>query len=447
MGPADRGPETPGSHPLRLKAALQQIHKQDCPYLPNPPGCKKRAAVALVIRVRPTYPHHAVYDKKQCSSLAQPFRDCLDSFFSQEWVQEGDAEVLFIKRAARVGDRWTGHIALPGGKREPADSHDRATSSRETREETGLELDTEDCVLVGNLPERVIKSGWSEEPWVSFFYLIPPSLINWCRLMVLCPFVYLALRHDLPPLTLQPKEVHSAHWVALRGLLAPSLRIVERWDLSKGSVRQKGYIVKMLTRATAGYMLFGGIKLKPTESLFCSSDSGFIPESISTATWTESATHMISHAFTGDRTQSVEDDRSLVLWGLTMGIMADFLELLDIHGTSKLWYWPTFSPVDLRAMTSLLTYRFRAQKLRELTTTASRPGPDDVRVSGFDASTFTISVRRQSAGSESGIAGGLLLEGYFDRLFKALYVALVARFGFGLALMVFVVRRYRRRVK
>lgn len=264
--------------------------------------------------------------------------------------------------------------------------------------------------------------------------------------MVLCPFVYLLLRHDLPPLALQPSEVHSAHWVTLMALLAPSLRTVERWDLSKGSARKKGYIAQMLVRATAGSMLFGAIKLKPTESLYYSG-SGFIPETRSPTTWTESAARMISNILTGDRTQFPEDDRSLVLWGLTMGIMADFLEMLDLHGTSKLWYWPQFSPWDLRALVSLLTYRFRAQKLRELTATTGRPGPDRDRVSGYDGATFTISSMRQSTGSESGISGGLLLEGYFERLFKALYVALFVRFGFGLALTSFIIRRYRRRIR
>ena len=263
--------------------------------------------------------------------------------------------------------------------------------------------------------------------------------------MVLCPFIYLALRHDLPPLTLQPSEVHSAHWVALRGLLAPSLRTVERWDLSKGSVRKQGYIAQMLTRATAGYMLFGGIKLKPTESLYCSSTRSFIPETKSPATWTESVIHTFSNAVTGDRTQLDNDNQSLILWGLTMGIIADLLEMLDVHGTSKLWYWPTFSPPDVRALIWLLTYRFRSQKLRELTSKTGRPAPDDIRISAVDATTFTTSINRQSKGSESGVAGGILLEGYFDPLFKALYVALFARYGVCLALTAFIVRRYRRR--
>ena len=165
MGP---GSEIPGADPTRLKTILQQIHEEDCPHVPNPPETKKRAAVALIIRVRPTYPHQAIYNRSQCSSAALPFKECLDAFFSQEWVQQGDAEVLFIKRAARIGDRWTGHIAFPGGKREPADSSDLATSSRETREEIGLNLDSEDCLFIGNLPERMIKSPWGKSAWVPY---------------------------------------------------------------------------------------------------------------------------------------------------------------------------------------------------------------------------------------------------------------------------------------
>ena len=262
---------------------------------------------------------------------------------------------------------------------------------------------------------------------------------------MLCPFVYLALRHDLPPLTLQPSEVHSVHWVALRALLAPSLRTVERWDLAKGSVRQQSYMMQLLTRATAGYMLFGGIRLLPTESLYCSSTNGFIPETKVPTTWIGSATHTLSTAFTGGRDNHLAPDRTPILWGLTMGVIADFLELLDEHATSKLWFWPTFSPPDIFLVTRLLTRKFRTQKLRELTAKTGRNS--GTRISGFDALTYTTSIMRTSKGSESGIAGGILLEGYFDRLFRALYVALFARFGFCLALTAFIIRRYRRRTK
>ena len=164
MGPSESQSHLPSSHPLHLKTILQQINQEDCPKVPNPPGCKKRASVALILRIRPVFPHQAVYDKDTCSSVDHPFQECLDNFFSQVWVQEGDAEVLFIKRAARVGDTWTSHTALPGGKREPADSDDRATGSRETREEIGLDLDSEHCLYIGNLPERTIEPPWGGAP-------------------------------------------------------------------------------------------------------------------------------------------------------------------------------------------------------------------------------------------------------------------------------------------
>lgn len=150
--------------PKRLKDILQEIHQATCPHVPNPPGCKKRASVALVIRIRPPFAQLAIYDQEKCSSFTHDFQESLEYFYSQDWVSHGDPEVLFIKRAARNGDRWTSHIALPGGKREAGDSSNRATSIRETREETGLELDTDHCLYIGNLPERVIRTAWDDVP-------------------------------------------------------------------------------------------------------------------------------------------------------------------------------------------------------------------------------------------------------------------------------------------
>jgi 8-oxo-dGTP pyrophosphatase MutT (NUDIX family) len=49
-------------------------------------------------------------------------------------------DILFIKRAEKEGDPWSGHMAFPGGHREAAD-HDLITAAvRETQEEIGLDL-------------------------------------------------------------------------------------------------------------------------------------------------------------------------------------------------------------------------------------------------------------------------------------------------------------------
>jgi 8-oxo-dGTP pyrophosphatase MutT (NUDIX family) len=79
-------------------------------------------------------------------------------------VQKGDAEVVFIKRAARQGDRWTSHVALPGGKRDPEDEDDKAVAVRETSEEIGLDLTSSDALFVGNLPQRVVSTSWGKVP-------------------------------------------------------------------------------------------------------------------------------------------------------------------------------------------------------------------------------------------------------------------------------------------
>ncbi len=47
-------------------------------------------------------------------------------------------ELLFIERARREGDPWSGHMAFPGGRIEPDDESTRRAAERETREEVGL---------------------------------------------------------------------------------------------------------------------------------------------------------------------------------------------------------------------------------------------------------------------------------------------------------------------
>jgi ADP-ribose pyrophosphatase YjhB (NUDIX family) len=47
---------------------------------------------------------------------------------------------LLVERARFDGDPWSGHLALPGGRRRADDVDLRATAERETREEVGLDL-------------------------------------------------------------------------------------------------------------------------------------------------------------------------------------------------------------------------------------------------------------------------------------------------------------------
>jgi 8-oxo-dGTP pyrophosphatase MutT (NUDIX family) len=92
------------------------------------------------------------------------FQDILDAFFEQDWVKHGDPEILFIKRATRVGDKWNGHVALPGGKRDPEDDDDAITAMREALEEVGIDLSYTNAIAVGNLPQRIVTTSWGKVP-------------------------------------------------------------------------------------------------------------------------------------------------------------------------------------------------------------------------------------------------------------------------------------------
>jgi 8-oxo-dGTP pyrophosphatase MutT (NUDIX family) len=109
-------------------------------------------------------------------------------------------EALFIKRAARIGDPWSGQVAFPGGRHDPQDPDLLATAIRETREETGIELaEVERLGVLDDLYPRTPT--------------LPPVLVR--------PFVF-ALP-ERRPLAASP-EVERAFWVSLAQLGMPGVR-------------------------------------------------------------------------------------------------------------------------------------------------------------------------------------------------------------------------------
>ncbi len=64
----------------------------------------------------------------------------------------GVTEVLFIKRATKDGDPWSGHMAFPGGHKDPEDVDLLSAAIRETDEEIGLDISR--APVIGSLPAQ-----------------------------------------------------------------------------------------------------------------------------------------------------------------------------------------------------------------------------------------------------------------------------------------------------
>ncbi|KAG9681023.1 L-lactate dehydrogenase, partial [Aureobasidium melanogenum] len=300
---------------------LAWLSNNPCPYVAGPESLKKRASVALIVRIQPSYAHPP--DKAAASA------DSINSFFAQDWVKHGEPEVLFIKRAARKGDRWTSHVALPGGRRDPEDEDDQHAAIREAAEEVGIELSESTCIAVGNLPQRIVTTSWGRVP-----------------LMVLCPYVFLVTRHDLPPLRLQPTEVASTHWVSVRSLLDPGQRTVHTEDVSNRLANQETGIKKWALAGMLGKMEFSAIQLLPAESLYCH-ESPTDDSNHHKITPPRNIIRRLLNLAQSPVLPPPPQHRPLILWGLTLGVVADFLDLLPPHNALELWTYPTFTMPDI----------------------------------------------------------------------------------------------------
>ena len=129
-------------------------------------------------------------------------------------------EVLFIKRAARDGDPWSGHVAFPGGKNEG--ESDMACAARETLEEVGLDLAGGGYLFLGRLDDHPVYTGGRRLADSAY-----------------CAGVWVQTREHTPPLTLQRAEVAEVRWVRMsallpgrvdaRGVRRPAARYLPPW--------------------------------------------------------------------------------------------------------------------------------------------------------------------------------------------------------------------------
>jgi 8-oxo-dGTP pyrophosphatase MutT (NUDIX family) len=135
-------------------------------------------------------------------------------------------EMLLIKRAERDDDPWSGHVALPGGREEPSDASLQHTALRETKEETGIDLEHDGEVLGALEPLRP-----QARPMA----------------LVVQPFVA-ALRKDQPIVT--SDEVAEAFWVPLTTFTGPE-------TATESDVRVNGTDIRVPSFRYGQYVIWG----------------------------------------------------------------------------------------------------------------------------------------------------------------------------------------------
>jgi len=122
-------------------------------------------------------------------------------------------EILFIKRAVRAGDPWSGHLAFPGGRAEESDATLLDLALREAAEEVGIDARHGGRVL-GMLPTiRPLSTR------------IPSITVT--------PFVAIAPPDAVP--RLQPAEVEEAFWMPITELRRTGRSAVARRESKDGT--------------------------------------------------------------------------------------------------------------------------------------------------------------------------------------------------------------------
>lgn len=115
-------------------------------------------------------------------------------------------DFLLIRRAVHERDPWSGQMALPGGRWEVEDSSLLYTAKRETREETGLDLDVGGLPLARLEEVRPISERLPKMRIVPFVFAVPP---------------------ETPAVVASP-ELASVHWVPLDVLRDPTVATTTR---------------------------------------------------------------------------------------------------------------------------------------------------------------------------------------------------------------------------
>jgi 8-oxo-dGTP pyrophosphatase MutT (NUDIX family) len=174
-----------------------------------------------------------------------------------------ELEVLFILRASNKGDRWSGQVGFPGGHVEIGET-DQEAAVRECQEELGIDITP--CTLLGEVKQRSVSTTRDG---------VSSTLIVACQ-------VYLALG-PLPTFELETAEIAASGWVPLAALECDDYIQPLNWtELTGGEEHWNGFPAVALPVDEKNMVVGGGLAKSDALPLF-------------------------------------------QLWGLTLGIVNDFL--------------------------------------------------------------------------------------------------------------------------
>ncbi|RXK39122.1 hypothetical protein M231_03627 [Tremella mesenterica] len=322
---SDIAPATPIMPPAEILSQLFASLRTTPPRLiQSPPTQPRRASVALIIRMRPA--EGLVFEGREPEGYTGQVIETadfgiglgLDDFLRVPWVNHPLTvpELLFIRRAKSSvpngqHNRWSSHIAFPGGRQEPEDESASYTALRETWEEIGIDLAEKEFIQVGRLDEREVTTSLGKR-----------------LMMILSPFVFLQTTPFTPTVDLNAAEVSSLHWIPLPTLTPPFSP--EQWshidiDIStRLSPRNK--FIRWSLRQLVGKMQFGCLLL-PDEPSDLAEGFDAVAEVKDLENLPEGS---------GSWYNKAEGKRMLRLWGLTLGMTLDLVAHLPTASPSPL---------------------------------------------------------------------------------------------------------------
>jgi 8-oxo-dGTP pyrophosphatase MutT (NUDIX family) len=163
-----------------------------------------------------------LYDAQRVALDGEPMRAAVGIILEP---RPDDVHLCLIHRAEVDGDPWSGHMGLPGGRKDPEDPNVLDTVLREVREEVGIDL-RRHARLLGPLDEV---QGVARGRQLS---------------MIISPFVFMLERR----VNARPNhEVQSVVWVPLDFLADPGNESIVEHSINGQRMRLPAYVYQERT--------------------------------------------------------------------------------------------------------------------------------------------------------------------------------------------------------